>query len=58
MRRDRLVRLMIRAGIRLAGIAAIVFLVVQLAPGGPVDRFFFDLAERAFVGDRATGGIR
>ena len=49
------VRILLRHGIRFCALLAIMFLVIQLAPGGPVDRFFFGLYERSLGG---TGPIR
>jgi ABC-type microcin C transport system permease subunit YejB len=48
-------RILARYGIRFAGLLLIVFLVIQLAPGGPVDRFFFGRYERSLGG---SGPIR
>ena len=47
---------LLRYVIRLFGVLLIVFLVIQVAPGGPVDQFFFQLWERSIVGD--GGAIR
>ena len=45
-------------GLRLFAILAIVFLAIQLAPGGPVARFFFALYEKALMDAGASGPIR
>jgi ABC-type microcin C transport system permease subunit YejB len=49
------IRMLVRYGIRLCGLLLIMFLVIQLAPGGPVDRFFFGLYEKSLGG---SGPIR
>ena len=49
---------LIHFGIKLAGVLLIMFFVIQLAPGGPVDQYFFDLWERSVMGAGAKGPIR
>jgi len=54
----RVVRTLLRFGVGLCGILLIVFAIIQAAPGGPVDRFFFALYEKAIIGDTPRGPIR
>jgi ABC-type microcin C transport system permease subunit YejB len=58
MSQGHLIRTLLRFGARLCGILLVLFLVMQLAPGGPVDRFFFDLYEAAIMRDASGGPIR
>ncbi len=58
MSRGHAVRKLLRFGVGLCGLLLVLFLVIQLAPGGPVDRFFFGLYERAIIRTAPSGPIR
>jgi ABC-type microcin C transport system permease subunit YejB len=55
---DRLVKPLVGVVVRVLGVLTIIYAVLQLVPGGSIERFIFHLEESAYVRNGATGGIR
>jgi ABC-type microcin C transport system permease subunit YejB len=52
------VRPLLRFGIGLLGVWLVTFLVIQLAPGGPVDQFLPGVYDNGEIDGPPTPGIR